>query len=79
MYWKYALTGIALLIGGLLAVQGSMNSQLGSYLKHPLQASFTNFLVGTICLLLINILIRTEIPKLDLLAQVPVYLFLEGY
>ncbi len=78
MYWKYALTGIALLIGGLLAVQGSMNSQLGSYLKHPLQASLTNFLVGTICLLLVNVLLQTEVPKLSLLAQVPLYLFFGG-
>lgn len=78
MIWKYALTAIALLIGGLLAVQGSMNSQLGTYLKHPLQASFTNFLVGTICLLLINVLLRTELPKASLLTQVPIYLFFGG-
>lgn len=78
MYLKYVLTGIALLIGGLLAIQGSINSQLGGYLKHPLQASFTNFLVGTVCLLLLNIILRTEIPKANILTQIPLYLFFGG-
>ena len=78
MYLKYILTSIAVLIGGLLAVQGSINSQLGSYLKHPLQASFTNFLVGTIALLLMNLILRTEIPKANVLTQVPIYLFFGG-
>jgi len=78
MYLKYILTSIAVLIGGLLAVQGSINSQLGGYLKHPLQASFTNFLVGTIALLLMNLILRTEIPKANVLTQVPIYLFFGG-
>lgn len=78
MYLKYVLTTIAILIGGLLAVQGSMNAQLGGYLKHPLQASFTNFLVGTICLLLVNLVLRTELPKMNVLAQIPIYLFAGG-
>nr|WP_319400453.1 DMT family transporter [uncultured Carboxylicivirga sp.] len=78
MYLKYILTTIAVLIGGLLAVQGSINTQLGSFLKHPIQASFTNFLVGTICLFVLNIVLRTEVPKAEVLKQVPFYLFMGG-
>jgi len=78
MYLKYVLTTVALLIGGLLAIQGSINSQLGSYLKHPIQAAFVNFLVGTFCLLLFNLLMRTGAPKMSVLTQIPYYLFLGG-
>ncbi len=78
MYIKYVLTTIAILIGGLLAVQGSINSQLGGFLKHPIQASFTNFLVGTICLFILNLILRTEVPKAEVLSQIPVYLFFGG-
>ncbi|TAJ14691.1 DMT family transporter [Marinilabiliaceae bacterium JC017] len=78
MYSKYVFTFIALLIGGLIAVQGSINTQLSSYLRHPLQASFTNFLVGTICLLFINVLLRTGMPKGQELTGIPVYLFFGG-
>jgi len=78
MYLKYILTTVALLIGGLLAIQGSINSQLGGYLKHPVQAAFVNFLVGTFCLLLFNLFMRTGIPKLSVVTQIPYYLFFGG-
>lgn len=78
MYLKYILTIVALFIGGLLAIQGSINSQLGGYLKHPIQAAFINFLVGTICLLLFNLFMRTGLPKTNVLVQIPYYLFFGG-
>ncbi len=78
MYLKYILTGIALLIGGLLAVQGSINSQLGGILKSPFLAAFISFSVGTLTLLALNVLVRTELPNKELLSSIPVYLFLGG-
>lgn len=78
MYTKYFLIVIALLIGGLLSVQGSINSHLGAYLKHPIQASFVNFLVGTITLFILNIILKTEIPAAKELMRVPAYLFFGG-
>ncbi|NPA36532.1 MAG: DMT family transporter [Chlorobi bacterium] len=78
MYTKYLLVTIALLIGGLLSVQGSINSHLGAFLKHPLQAAFVNFFVGAVVLLLLNILLRTEVPHFKELGKVPVYLFFGG-
>ena len=78
MYLKYILTGIALLIGGLLAVQGSINSQLGGILKSPIQAAFVSFFVGTITLFVLNIAMRTELPPKALIAEMPLYLFIGG-
>ncbi|MBS2213675.1 DMT family transporter [Carboxylicivirga mesophila] len=78
MYLKYILTGIALLIGGLLAVQGSINSQLGGLLKNPLQAAFVNFFVGTIILLAINVFAKTDLPAKETIKAIPLYLFIGG-
>jgi transporter family-2 protein len=78
MYLKYILTGVALLIGGLLAVQGSINSQLGGILKSPFLAAFISFSVGTLTLLALNVLVRTELPTKELLSSMPYYLFLGG-
>ncbi|MCT4589954.1 MAG: DMT family transporter [Carboxylicivirga sp.] len=78
MYLKYILTGIALLIGGLLSVQGSINSQLGSILKSPTQAAFVNFFVGTLVLLAINVAIKTELPAKETIKDLPLYLFIGG-
>jgi len=78
MYTKYLLVIIALLIGGLLSVQGSINSHLGAFLKHPLQAAFINFFVGTIVLFALNIVLKTEMPGTKELTKIPAYLFFGG-
>ncbi|TRX72375.1 DMT family transporter [Carboxylicivirga sp. M1479] len=78
MYLKYILTGIALIIGGLLAVQGSINSQLGGILKNPLQAAFVSFLIGTLTLFVLNVLMRAEIPTKEIVSAMPLYLFIGG-
>ena len=75
---KYILTIAALLIGGLLAIQGSINAQLSGYLKHPLQAALVNFMIGTCCLVLVNILLRTELPKTAQLSSIPFHLYIGG-
>ncbi len=75
---KYILTLAALLIGGLLAIQGSINAQLSGYLRHPLQAALVNFMVGTCCLVLVNILLRTELPKTAQLTNIPIHLYIGG-
>ena len=75
---KYILVLAALIIGGFLSVQGSINAQLSSFLKHPLQASLTNFLVGSVILILLNIILRTSVPTFAEIKAVPWYLFLGG-
>jgi len=75
---KYILILVALLIGGFLSVQGSINAHLSSYLKHPLQASLTNFLVGTVILILLNIVLRTSVPSFAEIKGIPWYMYLGG-
>jgi len=75
---KYILVLAALVIGGFLSIQGSINAHLSSFLKHPLQASLTNFLVGTVILILLNVILKTSMPSFAEMKAVPWYLFLGG-
>ncbi len=75
---RYFFILIALIIGGFLSIQGSINAHLSSYLKHPLQASLTNFLVGTVILILLNMVLRTNIPSIAEIKSIPWYMFLGG-
>ena len=69
---------VALLIGGLLPLQGAINAQLGKVLNHPLQASFISFFVGTSAIFLVLLLLRPELPRAELLRVQPWYLFFGG-
>ncbi len=75
---KYIYTLIVLFIGCFLAVQGSINTQLTTYLKHPLQGALVNFLVGTIALVGLNLVFKTQVPDWGHIKTAPIYLFLGG-
>ncbi|WP_143728982.1 DMT family transporter [Microbulbifer sp. GL-2] len=51
----YALLVFALIVGGSLASQAGINSQLRIALNSPIQAAFISFLIGTIILGTISI------------------------
>ncbi len=69
---------VALLIGGLLPLQGAINSQLGRALNHPLQASFISFLGGLLAILALLLVLRPELPRAELLRGQPWFLFVGG-
>ncbi len=71
-------TTIVLFAGCLLAIQGSINSQLGTYLKNPFLGALVNFIVGTLCLLIINLVLRPHLPSFLQIKSIPWYLFLGG-
>ena len=75
---KIVYTFIVLLIGFLLAIQGSINTQLTTFLKSPLQGALVNFLVGFICLLALNVIFRTQIPDWGHVKTAPFHLFIGG-
>ncbi len=75
---KIFYTIVVLLIGFLLAIQGSINTQLTTFLKHPLQGALVNFMVGFICLIFLNLILRTQIPDWGSVKEVPWYLFIGG-
>ncbi|WP_159517755.1 DMT family transporter [Sunxiuqinia indica] len=75
---KIIYTLIVLIIGCLLAIQGSINTQLTTFLKHPLQGALVNFVVGSICLIGLNLLFRTQTPDWGTLKTAPWHLFVGG-
>ncbi|MCK3682718.1 DMT family transporter [Maribellus sp. YY47] len=75
---KAFYTVFVLLIGFLLAIQGSINTQLTTFLKHPIQGALVNFMVGFICLLALNLVFRTQIPDWGHVKTAPWYLLAGG-
>jgi transporter family-2 protein len=75
---KIVYTLIVLLIGTLLAIQGSINTQLTTFLRHPLQGALVNFTVGFVCLVGLNFVFRTQIPDWEQVRTAPWYLFAGG-
>lgn len=73
------LTGIALLLGGLIPIQSSFNTFLAQQLKSPLQAAFINFAGGIIVLtILLFLVFRVSLPAMADLKQIPWYYYIGG-
>ena len=72
------MIGIALAVGGLLALQGMVNAQLGKALSHPLQASFISFTVGILCVAILLVLFGVKLPARQELGEIPWYLYTGG-
>ena len=69
---------LAILAGGLTALQGAFNANLGKLLTHPLQATLISFTVGTCGCLAAIMALKAGLPPLARLAMVPPYLFFGG-
>ncbi len=69
---------IAFLVGGLLPIQGVINTRLGQLLHNPLQASLISFTVGTSFLACCLWLTGIGFPAVGSIGQVPWYLFCGG-
>lgn len=70
---------VAILVGGFIPLQTSVNTMLGSYMKTPLIATFFNFFVGLILISgIILVFYRNQIPSIQELKQVPWYGFVGG-
>ena len=75
---KIIYTFLVLVIGCMLAIQGSINTQLTTFLKHPLQGGLINFSVGFLCLIGLNLVFRTSMPDWEHVKTAPWYLFAGG-
>jgi bacterial/archaeal transporter family-2 protein len=74
------LTAIALLMGGLIPLQSSLNTHIAQHLKAPLLATFVNFAGGFFLLLIILFFVfRTGLPSLTTVKEIPWYYFLSGF
>lgn len=71
---------LAIIMGGLIPIQSSINSHLGQYMKHPLLATFINFLSGIILLfILVFFVVKPSIPSISILKSTPLHLFFGGF
>ncbi|OTG89641.1 hypothetical protein B9T34_10535 [Acinetobacter sp. ANC 3813] len=73
------LLPLAMGIGIAMTFQTAINSQLREYLYSPLQAALLSFLVGTIALAVLVFFQPVEKPNLEMLKQIPWFLWLGGF
>ena len=69
---------MALAVGGLLALQGMVNAQLGKVLSHPMQASLISFSVALLFLAILMLFYGVKVPRLQTLGAIPWYLYTGG-
>jgi transporter family-2 protein len=69
---------LALCVGGLLPIQGSLNAHLGKSLNHPLQATFISFFGAIILLVVLLAVIHPPLPPLSQLKSTPAIYFTGG-
>ena len=62
---------LALCAGGLLPIQGALNSHLGSRLSHPLQATFISFSGAIVVLLILLLGLSPAWPSIAQLKATP--------
>ena len=72
-----SLTLIALVTGGLIALQAPINAEAAGRLGHPLTAATMSFCVGTLALILLTALFARN-SHLGALKTMPLYMLLGG-
>jgi transporter family-2 protein len=74
--WLYFT--IALAIGVMLPLQAGVNAQLRLYVAHPVVAAFLSFIVGTVALLIVSLIFRTNWVSGSRLASAPWWVWMGG-
>ncbi|MEN7551765.1 DMT family transporter [Rapidithrix thailandica] len=75
---QFTLSVLAFTGGIFLAVQGSLNAQLGVLLKNPLLASLVAFCCSALFALAVVLLSIKELPTQQQLSEIPLYLWFTG-
>ena len=76
---RYILMFSSLFIGAILPVQAVLNTKLGKQTGGPLISSMLSFLVGLICLFIINLFANyTALSNMKLLSVSPWYIWMGG-
>jgi transporter family-2 protein len=73
-----SLTLIALIAGGLIALQAPINAEAAARLGHPLTAAAMSFVVGTVGLIVLVALLAPESARLASFKSLPLYMLLGG-
>ncbi len=72
------LTGMALMGGVFLAMQGGLNAQLGSLLKNPLLATLIAFVMSSGMAAVAILISMKELPSAEQVRSIPSYLWFSG-
>jgi len=75
---SFSLTLIALLAGGLIALQAPINAEAATRLGHPLTAATMSFCVGTVGLIVLTALFARNSTQLEAVKTLPLYMLLGG-
>lgn len=71
-------TLVALVTGGLIALQAPINAEAATRLGHPISAATMSFCVGTILLIALTLLVARSSTNLGALQTMPLYMLLGG-
>jgi len=79
MAWAGVLfTLVALVGGGIIALQAPINAEVATRLGHPISAATMSFCVGTIILIVLTLLFARSSTNLGALQSMPLYMLLGG-
>jgi len=73
-----SFTLIALITGGLIALQAPINAEAAARLGHPLTAAAMSFVVGTVALIVLVLLFAPQTTHLASFKSLPLYMLLGG-
>jgi len=71
-------TVVALVAGGMIALQAPINAEAATRLGHPISAATMSFCVGTIALIALTLLFARGSTNLGALQSMPLYMLLGG-
>lgn len=71
-------TLVALVAGGMIALQAPINAEAATRLGHPISAATMSFCVGTIALIALTVLFARNSTNLGALQTMPLYMLLGG-
>lgn len=69
---------LAISAGVIIAIQGTINAQLGLLLKNPLLGTSIAFLVAFLCMFSVFLLSTSRWPSFSEVVSIPLYLLLSG-
>jgi bacterial/archaeal transporter family-2 protein len=65
-------------VGGLIALQGSVNAALGKFLEHPLHAAIVSFASGLVAVLIASLMMKTGLPSISKIFSAPKVILIGG-
>ena len=75
---ELSFTLVAVLAGGLIALQAPINAEAASHLGHPLTAAAMSFVVGTTALLVLALLFARNGTNVAAFKSLPLYMLVGG-